>query len=131
MLNNSDGQMLEQVSWWCELLWLKYTAGCSLVQGQNLIQAKLPVLSSGKRGTGGHSESPVHAFVMLERYNAIKAIQFIHASLAALSKVLRGTQLLTSAVQTVGSALINLEVTGYCLSPYTLLVYFRCLILIG
>jgi len=79
------------------------------VQGQNLIHAKLPTLSSGKRG--GSSESPVHAFVMLERYNAIKAVQFVHLSLAALSKVLRGTQLLTSDVQTVGSALINIEVS--------------------
>jgi len=80
-----------------------------------LIHAKLPTLSSAKRGAaaggGGRSESPVHAFVMLERYNAIKAVQFVHLSLAALSKVLRGTQLLTSDVQTVGSALINLEVT--------------------
>lgn len=82
-----------------------------LLQGQNLIHAKLPTLSSGKRGAGGGSESPVHAFVMLERYNAIKAVQFVHLSLAALSKVLRGTQLLTSDVQTVGSALINIEVT--------------------
>ena len=81
------------------------------MQDQNLIHAKLPTLSSGKRGAGGRTESPVHAFVVLERYNAIKAIQFVHLSLAALSKVLRGTQLLTSDVQTVGSALINLEVT--------------------
>ena len=79
-----------------------------MVQGQNLIHAKLPTLSSGKRGS---SESPVHAFVTLERYNAIKAVQFVHLSLAALSKVLRGNQLLTSDVQTVGSALINLEVS--------------------
>jgi len=49
---------------------------------------------------------------MLERYNAIQAVQFVHTSLAALSKVLRGTQLLTSDVQTVGSALMNLEVTN-------------------
>ena len=82
-----------------------------MVQDQNLIHAKLPTLSSGKRGADGRSESPVHAFVMLERYNAIKTIQFVHLSLAALSKVLRGTQLLTSDVQTVGSALINLEVS--------------------
>jgi len=76
-----------------------------------LIHAKLPTLSSGRRGShSGSSESPVHSFVMLERYNAIKAVQFVHMSLAALSKVLRGTQLLTSDVQTVGSALMNLEV---------------------
>ena len=91
--------------------------GFVMMQGQNLIHAKLPTLSSGKRGSGG-SESPVHAFVMLERYNAIKAVQFVHLSLAALSKVLRGNQLLTGDVQTVGSALINLEVTDNSLPAY-------------
>jgi len=93
-----------------------------IMQGQNLIHAKLPTLSSGKRGSGGSSESPVHAFVMLERYNAIKAVQFVHLSLAALSKVIRGNQLLTSDVQTVGSALINLEVTDYFSSTFTLTI---------
>jgi dynein heavy chain 2 len=75
--------------------------------GQTLIHAKVSPLPGGKRG--GTDSSPVQSFIHLERYNAIKAVQFVHLSLASLSKVLRGTQLLTSDVQTVGSALINLE----------------------
>ena len=49
-------------------------------------------------------------FVRLERYNAIKLVQSVHGSLAALSKVIRGTQLLTSDVQNLAAALLNQEV---------------------
>ena len=47
---------------------------------------------------------------MLERFNAIKLVQSIHASLAALSKVIRGTQLLTSEAQAIAEAVMNQEV---------------------
>lgn len=57
------------------------------------------------------NQSPIVAFVQLERYNAIKLVQSIHSSLAALSKVIRGTQLLTSEVQNLAAALLNQEVS--------------------
>lgn len=50
------------------------------------------------------------AFIQLERYNAIKLVHSVHATLAALSKVIRGTQLLTTEVQELASALMNQEV---------------------
>ena len=46
----------------------------------------------------------------LERYNAITLVQRVHSSLAALNKVLRGSSLLTPAVQKLASSLLKNEV---------------------
>eukprot|EP00064_Thunnus_orientalis_P009632 superscaffoldBa00001237_g9657 len=53
--------------------------------------------------------SPVLSFIILEQFNAIRLVQGIHQSLAALSKVIRGTQLLTPEVQKLATALLNQE----------------------
>ncbi|CAL1541204.1 unnamed protein product [Lymnaea stagnalis] len=73
-------------------------------QGHNLIQTK--VIAPSEKAS---NESPVLTFIKLESYNAIKLVQSVHASLAALSKVIRGTQLLTSDVQMLAAALLNQE----------------------
>ena len=54
--------------------------------------------------------SPVVAFIALERYNAIRLVQTVHSSLAALNKVLKGTSLLTPSVQKLAGALLKHEV---------------------
>ena len=77
----------------------------AVLQGSNLIQTKIAP-PSDKSG----NQAPIVAFIQLERYNAVKLVQGIHASLAALSKVIRGTQLLTSDVQNLAAALLNQEV---------------------
>ncbi|XP_058542508.1 cytoplasmic dynein 2 heavy chain 1 isoform X7 [Neofelis nebulosa] len=51
--------------------------------------------------------SPVLSFIVLEQFNAIRLVQTVHQSLAALSKVIRGTTLLSSEVQKLASALLN------------------------
>ena len=56
-------------------------------------------------------EDPVVSFIMLEAYNAVRLVQSVHQSLAALSKVIRGTQLLTNDVQHLAAALLNQEVS--------------------
>jgi len=56
-------------------------------------------------------ESPVTSFVQLERYNAIRLVQIVHASLASLSKVIRGTALLDAEVQALAGALLKQEVS--------------------
>ncbi|KAJ8280434.1 hypothetical protein GJAV_G00054510 [Gymnothorax javanicus] len=73
-----------------------------LNQGSSLIHQKVspPSQSQG---------SPVLSFVVLEQFNAIRLVQGIHQSLAALSKVIRGTSLLTTEVQKVATALLNQE----------------------
>ena len=78
---------------------------CFFAQGTNLIQMKI-AMPSDKSGT----QSPTLAFLLLERFNGIKLVQSIHATLAALSKVIRGTQLLTSEVQKLAAALLEQEV---------------------
>ena len=77
-----------------------------LLQGVNLKQQKVapPAEKSG-------NESPIISFILLERYNAISLVQTIHQSLAALSKVIRGTQLLSKDVQNLAAALLNQEVS--------------------
>ena len=77
-----------------------------LLQGVNLIQQKVapPAEKSG-------NESPIISFILLERYNAIRLVQTVHQSLAALSKVIRGTQLLSKDVQNLAAALLNQEVS--------------------
>ncbi len=55
-------------------------------------------------------ESPVTSFVQLERYNAIRLVQHVHGSLAALSKVIKGTTLLTAETQNLATSLMKQEV---------------------
>ncbi|NXG46652.1 DYHC2 protein, partial [Psilopogon haemacephalus] len=71
-----------------------------LNQNSNLIHQKVspPVEQQG---------SPILSFIMLEQFNAIRLVQSIHQSLASLSKVIRGTSLLSSEVQRLATALLN------------------------
>ncbi|XP_069664408.1 cytoplasmic dynein 2 heavy chain 1 isoform X2 [Haliaeetus albicilla] len=71
-----------------------------LNQNSNLIHQKVspPVEQQG---------SPILSFVTLEQFNAIRLVQSVHQSLASLSKVIRGTSLLSSEVQRLASALLN------------------------
>ncbi|XP_043547742.1 cytoplasmic dynein 2 heavy chain 1 isoform X2 [Chiloscyllium plagiosum] len=73
-----------------------------LNQGSQLIHQKLSPLNE-KQG------SPIQSFIALEQYNAIRLVQSIHQSLAAMSKVIRGTSLLTPSVQKLATALMNQE----------------------
>ena len=70
-----------------------------------MIQCKISA-PSDKTG----SMLPITSFVLLERYNAVKLVQSVHGSLASLSKVIRGTQLLTKDVQALSEALLSQEV---------------------
>ncbi|KAM4699205.1 cytoplasmic dynein 2 heavy chain 1 [Discoglossus pictus] len=71
-----------------------------LNQNSNLIHQKV------SPPTERHG-SPILSFIILEQFNAIRLLQSIHQSLAALSKVIRGTSLLTSEVQKLASALLE------------------------
>ncbi|XP_041658498.1 cytoplasmic dynein 2 heavy chain 1 isoform X2 [Cheilinus undulatus] len=77
-------------------LWKKLNTGSPLIH-QKVAQ---PSESQG---------SPVLSFITLEQFNAIRLVQGIHQSLAALSKVIRGSQLLTPDVQKLATALLNQE----------------------
>lgn len=75
-----------------------------LNQGSQLINSKVKP-PSDKTG----QEAPIISFIKLEQYNAIKLVQSIHQSLASLSKIIRGTMLLTKEVQNLAAALLNQE----------------------
>jgi len=103
MRSNLEASKFDKEKWSTELspilnLWKK------LNQGSQLIQMKV----SAPAETG--DESPVTSFVQLERYNAIRLVQIVHASLASLSKVIRGTALLDAEVQALAGALLKQEV---------------------
>ncbi|XP_038617598.1 cytoplasmic dynein 2 heavy chain 1 [Tachyglossus aculeatus] len=71
-----------------------------LNQNSNLIHQKVAPPNE-KQG------SPILSFIILEQFSAIRLVQSVHQSLAALSKVIRGTTLLSSEVQSLASALLN------------------------
>ncbi|XP_028817493.1 cytoplasmic dynein 2 heavy chain 1 isoform X3 [Denticeps clupeoides] len=73
-----------------------------LNQGSSLIHQKVSPPSESQ-------SSPVLSFVVLEQFNAVRLVQGIHHSLAALSKVIRGTSLLTADVHKLASALLSQE----------------------
>ncbi|XP_067663541.1 cytoplasmic dynein 2 heavy chain 1-like isoform X1 [Haliotis asinina] len=79
-------------------LWKKLNQGSQLIQ----MKVSAPGERSGK-------DSPILSFIQLEFYNSVKLVQKVHASLAALSKIIRGTQLLTKEVQNLAAALLNQE----------------------
>ncbi len=55
-------------------------------------------------------ESPVTAFLRLERFNAVELVQFVHQTLAALSRAIRGTAVLSNQTRQLASALLKHEV---------------------
>uniref|UniRef100_A0A9J7YQK8 Cytoplasmic dynein 2 heavy chain 1 n=1 Tax=Cyprinus carpio carpio TaxID=630221 RepID=A0A9J7YQK8_CYPCA len=73
-----------------------------LNQGSSLIHQKVAPPSEGVG-------SPVLSFIQLEQFNAVRLVQSIHHSLASLSKVIRGTSLLTADVHKLATALLNQE----------------------
>lgn len=75
-----------------------------LNQGSQLIQTRLPALSDHGHG---QTLSPVNRFLKLEHYNGIKLVQEIHSTLVGLSKVIRGTALLTAEVKEAALALMS------------------------
>ncbi|KAK3929891.1 Cytoplasmic dynein 2 heavy chain 1 [Frankliniella fusca] len=55
------------------------------------------------------AKSPLEVFVMLEFHRAVELVQLVHQSLAAVSKVIRGTSLPNSVALATAGALISQE----------------------
>nr|XP_026693267.1 cytoplasmic dynein 2 heavy chain 1-like isoform X1 [Ciona intestinalis] len=96
------GAKFDREAWQSELgpilqLWKKLNQGTSSVIHTKI---EVPTVSDA---------SPVVQFVMLERYNAIKLVQKVHQTLSSLSKVMRGSQLLTSDVHKLASSILQQE----------------------
>ncbi len=65
------------------------------------------------------SGSPITSFIAVEQFNAIQLVQHVHASLASLAKVIKGTQLLTPAVESLAMAIMRQEVPDDWFSRWT------------
>ncbi|KAJ3270644.1 Cytoplasmic dynein 2 heavy chain 1 [Terramyces sp. JEL0728] len=68
--------------------------------GNDLLQKKIASQPNG---------DPIISFFDLELINALKLVQFIHTHFGEISKILRGTALLSNEVQQIGTALVNGE----------------------
>ncbi|UJR10563.1 hypothetical protein I4U23_014763 [Adineta vaga] len=55
------------------------------------------------------SLSPIQSFLQLERYNGIQLVHTMHENLAALSKVIRGVNLITNEIQEYAKDLLQNE----------------------
>lgn len=55
-------------------------------------------------------ESPIVAFLRLEVYNGIALVQRVHNQLAALSRAIRGTAVLTAHTKTLAASLLQHQV---------------------
>ncbi|XP_077984893.1 cytoplasmic dynein 2 heavy chain 1-like [Glandiceps talaboti] len=98
-----------------------------LNQGSQIIQMKVEAPSDKSV-----SQGPITSFILLEKYNAVKLVQFVHSTLAALSKVIRGTMLLNSDVQGMATSLLKQETPMSWLSrwdgPEDPIQYLRALV---
>lgn len=55
-------------------------------------------------------ESPVVSFIQLEYFMGVRLVQNIHASLASISKVIRGAILLSEEIHVLANSLLKHEV---------------------
>jgi len=95
-----DSSTFDKAKWTTQLspflhLWKKLNTGCELVK---LSPDSIPSPSS--------SDPPLLAFLLLERQTAVKLVQSVHADLSSLSRIIRGTTLLTTQAQRMASSLL-------------------------
>lgn len=85
MRSDVGAHKFDKDKWGTELapilnLWKK------LNQGSKILQQKLLPPKDDER------TQPIESFILLEHYNAIQLAQQVHASLASLAKVIKGSQ---------------------------------------
>ncbi|GFR12638.1 cytoplasmic dynein 2 heavy chain 1 [Trichonephila clavata] len=84
------------------VLWKK------LNQGSQLIHLQLTAPQFNQMA----DEPPIISFIRLEYYSGVRLIQSVHASLASISKVIRGAILLTDEIHTLATSLLKHETPG-------------------
>jgi len=103
---NLGDEQFDKARWTKDLspflhLWKRLNQGSELVK-----------LSSDQIPNPGENDPPLLAFLLLERQVAIKLLQLVHSDLSRISKVIRGTLLLTTDVKDNATALLKHEVPG-------------------
>lgn len=72
----------------------------------NLLQIKIQPPNISEAG----ESDPIQAFVKLEYFNAITFVKNVHKSLAAISKVIRGTNIPSTETISIANSLLKREV---------------------
>ncbi|XP_043189481.1 cytoplasmic dynein 2 heavy chain 1-like [Amphibalanus amphitrite] len=67
---------------------------------------------SAHRMSISSTKEPITSFIQLEHFNALRLVQDVHRSLANVSKVIRGTMLLSPDVKKVADSLMRNETPG-------------------
>ncbi|CAL1265870.1 unnamed protein product [Larinioides sclopetarius] len=81
------------------VLWKK------LNQGSNIIHLQLTAPQFNQMA----EEPPILSFIRLEYYSGVRLVQSVHASLASISKVIRGAILLTDEIHALATSLLKHE----------------------
>ena len=102
--SNTEDHAFDKAKWTTELspylhLWKKLNIGSDLVK---LPADQIPVPHE--------KDPPLMAFLLLERHAAVKLVQKVHNDLSKISKVIRGTSLITTDVQENATKLLRQEV---------------------
>lgn len=79
------------------------------LQGSQLIHLQLTAPHINEET----EESPIVSFIQLEYYMGVRLVQSIHASLASISKVIRGAILLTEDIHALANSLLKHEVKNF------------------
>ncbi len=85
-------------------LWDQLMAGASALKG-----AMKDIRSRGTADQGG---SPIENFIALERYKGASLVALIDRTLGGIARVLKGTDTLSSGVQSAGAALLTDTIPG-------------------
>ncbi|CAM1329611.1 Uncharacterised protein at_DN1743, partial [Pycnogonum litorale] len=100
-----SSEIITQKDLWNKQLSPNLNLWKKLNQGLQLIQMKVSAPAHQK--TGDNKESPILSFIELEHFNGIKLVQSIHTSLAGLSKVIRGTALISADIHKLATSLLH------------------------
>ena len=99
MISFGVASRFDREKWQTELspilnLWKKLNHGSAMLQ----MKLQFPQ---------GDPNDPIKSFVLLEKFNGVSLLQKIHKSLAALSKVIRGSSLLDEEVSRLAASLLR------------------------
>lgn len=116
LLRSKEGEQKFDKEEWQRLLSPLLSLWKKLNQSSGLIHLRLD--SKEIRETENMAKTPLEIFVMQEFRRAVELVQLVHQSLAAVSKVIRGTSLPTTDALAVGAALIRQEVSLFKKSSF-------------
>lgn len=111
LLRSREGEQKFDKEEWQHLLSPILNLWKKLNQNSGLIHLRLD--SKEIKEKESMATTPLETFVMLEFRRAVELVQLVHQSLAAVSKVIRGTSLPNADALAIGGSLIRQEVISH------------------